>query len=375
MSAPRVGINLLWLQPGRAGGAERYAIGLVRALADEAAAEVAITIFASQSFAEAYPDLRERVPTVVAPLDGRARPVRVAMESTWLAQTTARHDVRLVHHLNDVIPWIRTRPSALTIHDLRSIAGNAVLDGAQAAYLRAAVPRSVRAARVVMTPTEFVRREVIDRFSIDPARVAVVSAPAPRAAPTAATGTSALEPDGPSFVYPAITNRHKNHLVLLEAFAKVSAGRPEFRLVLTGTPGNAEAEVGAAIARLGLQDRVVRAGRLADPAFERLLAGAVALVYPSLFEGFGLPITEAMAVGCPVIASAATALPEVVGDAGILVDPRDVDGWAAAMLRLLDDDELRGRLIAAGRARVAPLTAADTARRLVTAYRTALDPD
>jgi glycosyltransferase involved in cell wall biosynthesis len=370
MSGPRVGINLLWLQPGRAGGAERYAIGLVRALADEVAAEVQITIFANRRFAGAYPDLRERVPTVVAPLDGRARPARIAMESTWLAWATARRDVRLVHHLNDVIPWIRTRPSVLTIHDLRSMAGTAVLDGAQAAYLRAAVPRSVRAARVVMTPTEFVRREVIDRFSIDPARVAVVNAPVPRPNPTAAT---AFEPDGPYFIYPAITNRHKNHLVLLEAFAKASAGRPEVRLVLTGTPGNADAEVGAAIERLGLQERVVRAGRLADPAFDRMLADAVALVYPSLYEGFGLPITEAMAVGCPVIASAATALPEVVGDAGILVDPRDVDAWAVAMLRLLDDDELRARSIAAGKARVAPLTAAETARRLVAAYRVALD--
>jgi alpha-1,3-rhamnosyl/mannosyltransferase len=118
---------------------------------------------------------------------------------------------------------------------------------------------------------------------------------------------------------------------------------------------------------------VIRAGRLADPAFDRLLADAVGLVYPSTYEGFGLPITEAMAAGCPVIASTATALPEVVGDAGIVVDPRDRDGWADAMLRLLDDDELRRRLIAAGKERVTSMTPASTARRLVEAYRRALE--
>jgi glycosyltransferase involved in cell wall biosynthesis len=151
------------------------------------------------------------------------------------------------------------------------------------------------------------------------------------------------------------------------------AGRPDLRLVLTGTPGNADAEVGDAIRRLGLEGRVIRAGRLADPAFDRLLAGAVALVYPSTYEGFGLPLTEAMAVGCPVVASATTALPEVVGEAGILVDPDDVDGWTDAMLRVLDDEPLRERLIAAGRERVRPLTPVATARRLVAAYRLALE--
>jgi glycosyltransferase involved in cell wall biosynthesis len=370
MSGPRVGLNLLWLQPGRGGGAERYALGLVRALADEAAADVEMTIFCNRRFAGAYPDVRERVATVIAPLDGRSRSARIALESTWLARETARLDLDLVHHLNDVIPWIHPRPSVLTIHDLRSMAGGAVLGRGQAAYLRMAVPRSVRASRIVMTPTEFVRREVIDRFSVDPARVAVVSAPVPRMAPSA---TTALEPDGPYFLYPAITNRHKNHRTLLDAFAKVVADRPDVRLILTGTPGNADRDVGDEIRRLGLEGQVVRAGRLADPAFDRLLADAVALVYPSTYEGFGLPLMEAMALGCPVVASATTALPEVVGDAGMLIDPHDVDGWTEAMIRLLDDEGLRDRAIAAGKARVASRTPAETARRLVEAYRQALE--
>jgi glycosyltransferase involved in cell wall biosynthesis len=368
MNELRVGITLLWLRPGDAGGAERYAIGLVRALVDEAG-DVAATMFCTDRVLRAHPDLGGRVPAAVAPIGGGTRPGRIALESTWLAREAAHRDLHLVHHLNDVVPWVHPTPSVLTVHDLRSMEGAAVLGRAQAAYLRVAVPRSVRSARVVMTPTEFVRRAVIDRFAIDPERVAVVSAPLPRMDPATET---ALEPDGPYFLYPAITNRHKNHRTLLEAFAKVAAERPEVRLVLTGTPGNAEAEVTGAIARLDLRPRVIRGGRLADPAFERLLADAAALVYPSTYEGFGLPIVEAMAAGCPVIAAAATALPEVVGDAGVLVRPDDRDGWAAAMLRMLDDATLRTRLIDAGHDRVRAFTPAETTRRATAAYRQAL---
>jgi alpha-1,3-rhamnosyl/mannosyltransferase len=111
-----------------------------------------------------------------------------------------------------------------------------------------------------------------------------------------------------------------------------------------------------------------------DRDLDRLLAGAVGLVYPSRFEGYGLPLAEAMALGCPVIASSATALPEVVGDAGLVIGPDDVAGWTAAMLRLLDDETLRSRLVAAGRERVRSLSPGESARRLVAAYRLALEP-
>jgi len=178
---------------------------------------------------------------------------------------------------------------------------------------------------------------------------------------------------GRYFVYPAATHRHKNHAVLLEAFAGVAGDDPDVRLVLTAVPGNGETEVETSIRRLGLGDRVRRLGRISDGDLDRLLAGAVGLVYPSRYEGYGLPLTEAMAVGCPVIASSATALPEVVGDAGLLVDPDDVAGWTDAMLRLLDDGTLRARLIAAGRERTRDLTPNETARRLVAAYRLAID--
>lgn len=370
----RVGVNLLWLLPGAAGGAERYAVRLLRALTDEASDDVDVTILCNRRFPPAHADLTARAATSVAPIDGGSRAVRIAAESTWLAREASRRDLHLIHHPNDVLPWFRTRPSALTIHDLRSMAGDEVLGRPHAAYLRARVPSSARAAAVVMTPSEYVRQQVLRRFRLDPARVIVVSAPVfPGDAPDT-NGSGPPPVPGRYFVYPAVTDRHKNHPILIEAFARVAATDPDVRLVLTAVPGNAEPEVEASIRRLDLGDRVRRMGMVTDRDLERLLAGAAGLVYPSRFEGYGLPLAEAMALGCPVIASSATALPEVVGDAGLVIDPDDVAGWAAAMLRLLDDETLRSRLVAAGRERVRSLSPAESARRLVAAYRLALEP-
>ena len=106
---------------------------------------------------------------------------------------------------------------------------------------------------------------------------------------------------------------------------------------------------------------------------EALFHRAVAMVYPSTYEGFGLPLAEAMAVGCPIIASDRSALPEVLGEAGILLEPDDVDGWAEAMRRLLDDEDLRADLIAGGRERARTLSPEEAARRQVAAYRLALE--
>jgi len=364
----RVGMNLLWLVPGEAGGAERYATRLLGALAVEPDDDVEITILCTRRFPPAYPELVERFATAVAPLDGRSRVARIAFESSWLPREARRRRLDVIHHMNDVLPWVGSRPAALTIHDLRSMAGTEVLGRTHAAYLRARIPTSVRRAAVIMTPTAYVREQILDILDGDPARTLVVSAPLFRDASEDAGRAS--PPDG-SFVYPAKTTRHKNHTTLLEAFAKLVAAEPDVRLVLPGPVGDAETGVAATIRRLGLTDRVRRAGRVPDAELDRLLGSAVALVYPSRFEGYGLPVAEAMSIGCPVIAADATALPEVVGDAGLLIDPDDVDAWTNAMSALLHDDALRTDLARAGRERVGELTPAAAARRLREAYRIA----
>lgn len=376
MSKPRIGINLLWLLPDAAGGAEEYAIRLLRALEEVAGETLDITLMCNRRFPAAYAELARRSRISVAPIDGGSRAGRIAAESTWLPREAAKSRLHLVHHLNNVVPWVRNRPSVLTIHDLRPLVLPETLGRAHGAYLRARLRPSVRHASVITTPSAFVRETVIDLLGADPDRVRVVSAPlfvadAVKSGPSAeSAGASA---DGRHFLYPAITDPHKNHRTLLEAFAKVVAVRDDTHLVLTGATGPAEGAVTRAIEELGLTGNVRRPGRVPPEELDALFREAVALVYPSTYEGFGLPLAEAMAMGCPVIASNRTALPEVVGDAGILLDPDDVDGWAEAMLRLLADESLRRGLTAAGEERARSLTPEEAARRQVEVYRLALE--
>jgi glycosyltransferase involved in cell wall biosynthesis len=152
----------------------------------------------------------------------------------------------------------------------------------------------------------------------------------------------------------------------------VAASSRGVRLVLTGGRGRGDADVTAVIARLGVGDAVLRLGHVPRPRLDGLIARAIALVYPSRYEGFGLPLAEAMGAGCPVIASDLPVIREVVGDAGLLVSVGDVSAWADAMLRVLDDQALRQRLVAAGRERAHRYSPAETSRTMAVAYRLAL---
>jgi alpha-1,3-rhamnosyl/mannosyltransferase len=366
----RVGANLLWLLPEEAGGAEEYAVRVLRAFG-EATHDVDVTILCNKRFPPAHPDLASRFPTSVAPIDGRSRLARIVTESTWLMREASHRKLDVVHHVNNVIPWLRNRPSVLTIHDLRPIALPETLGRAHGAYLRMRLGSSVRGTSVITTPSAFVREIVIELLGADPSRVFVVSAPVFLTAEPAGTDPVGGGVDGPFFLYPAITNPHKNHLTLLEAFARVVADRPDVVLVLTGAAGPAEPDVAASLSRLRLGGRVRRLGRVPAARLKALLREAVGLVYPSRYEGFGLPLAEAMAVGCPVIASNTTSLPEVMGEAGVKVEPGDASGWADAMRRLLDDESFRAGLIGAGYRRVEAFTPAETVRRLIAAYRLA----
>jgi len=369
VTKPRIGINLMWLVPGAAGGAEEYATRILRALDDLARDVVDLTLLCNRTFPEAHPELAERFRTAIAPIGGGSRAARIVAESTWLLREAARARLHLVHHLNNVVPWLRNRPSLLTIHDLRPIELPETLGRAHGAYLRARFGPSVRQASVITTPSAFVRDTVIELLGADPDRVHVVSAPlfAP------ARGSARSSTGGRSFLYPAITNPHKNHRTLLVAFAKVVAARDDAVLVLTGAAGTADEAVTSVIEELGLTRNVRRPGRVSPEELEASFRESAALVYPSTYEGFGLPLVEAMALGCPVIASDRTALPEVLGGAGILVPPDDVDGWAEAMLRLLDDGTLGTELSAAGRERARSFSPEEAARRQIAAYRLALE--
>ena len=159
-----------------------------------------------------------------------------------------------------------------------------------------------------------------------------------------------------------VSNRrpHKNEERALAAFARARID-PSIRLLLTGLPTNT---LQAFIAHLGLTERVDFLGRVEDTQLPAVYRGALGLLFPSFYEGFGLPVIEAMASGVPVLTSTVTALPEVAGDAALLVDPYDVDAIASGIERLLTDEDLRTRLRVAGLKRAAMFRWDDVAARV-----------
>jgi alpha-1,3-rhamnosyl/mannosyltransferase len=368
-----VACNLLWLVPGAVGGTETVAVGMLRQLADDRPDDIDLTLFGLDAFARAYPELDAAYPTRLVPLDGRLKALRVLAENTWMVRRAAE-GFDLVHHLGGTVPLVGSTPAVLTLHDLQPFDLPANFSAAKRLYLQRSIPRSVRRARLVMVPSEFVRRGVIDRFGVDPERVAI----APWGMEPPSTEVSVGEVQARYrlprrwFAYPAFTWWHKDHSVLVQAFAQVAARQHDVVLVLTGGAGPAEEQVVERISRLGLHDRVRRTGLIPRRDVLAIMRGAVAVTFPSRYEGFGLPALEAMQVGTPLLAADATALPDLVGDAARLVRPGDAAAWAEAMAAMLEagDDERRA-MIAAGRVRAAGYTWAATAAATVAAYRTA----
>jgi alpha-1,3-rhamnosyl/mannosyltransferase len=375
----RVGVNLLWLVPGVVGGSEEYTTRLLRALADDGPADLHLTLFALAPFAEAHPDLVATYPTVTTRLDGRRRAERVAAEATWLAREAQRRQVQLLHHAGGVIapgPAIARIPAALTVHDLQPLVRPENFSPAKRRWIATMLPRSARRARAVFTPSAPTSADVVARLGLDRALVHTVPhgvEPPVAVAPAQLAEVRARYGLGEQVIlYPAITYPHKDHVTLVRAFARLARTRPDLTLVLAGGAGPSEAEVVAAIRASGVGHQVRRTGRVPWADLHALYAAATVVAVPSTFEGFGAPALEAMVAGVPVVVSDATALPWVVGDAGLKVRPGDVAHWAAELARVLDQPAVHRTLAAAGRVQATRFTWARAAEALGAGYRAAL---
>ena len=263
-------------------------------------------------------------------------------------------------------------PVALMVQDLSFEHHPELYPPAARARLRALVPHQARRAAAVLTVSDHARHDLLVTYGLDPARVHhvpnVVAEP-PLVDPADAVATrralSARGVRGPYVLYLGNLHPRKNVPSAIRAFTAARAADPalaDHRLVVAGARWwGAGEEAAAAEAPAGT---VISLGPVSELEKEVLLGDARALVYVSLFEGFGLPPLEAMARGLPVVASRATSLPEVCGDAAVLVDPHDVDAIAAGLGRLLVDDDLRSRCTSRGRARAAAYSPTRTGRAL-----------
>lgn len=385
----RVLVNLTWLVPGTVGGSEESTTDAIRALLEHQP-EVEPILAVLSGFAAAHPDLAESCRCEVLDSSGSNKVARVAAEQTWLARRTHEVAPEVVHHAGGVMPLRHPGRTVLTIHDLQPLDMSENFSFAKRNYIRAMVGRSARSADVVAVPSHFTASRVADRLGVQRERLtvvpwSVVSLDAPAPAPVGGPVAEPSETSGPLFVYPAITYPHKNHLVLLEAFARFSAEEPTARLVLAGGTGQWEERVQRRLRSADLSGRVERPGRVSRSEMERLYRRATAVLVPSRYEGFGLPALEAMSRGVPLVVADAGSLPEVVrggrtaADGGSLcvpvapIDPDDVAAWAGAMATVarLSPSE-RERVSASEVAAARSFTPERTAAALVDAYRRAV---
>jgi glycosyltransferase involved in cell wall biosynthesis len=320
----RVGISLLTLVPGVVGGSETYARELARALAS--VGELAYCAFVPPIAPDAADGLPARVVAeyragttstqrILAMSRAAAAPGRI-MRRFGAERLDAIH-----FPLSVMLPRVDRPPAATTIHDLQHELYPRFFPRTELAYRRLVYGWTVRRSRILIAISEHARDTLIDRYGLDPDRVRAIHLGLDHDRFRPDKG----RPREPFLLYPANRWPHKNHARLFEAFALVRRERPELRLVLTGTGHDA----------LRLPAGVESRGRVPDDALVDLYRTAAALVFPSLYEGFGLPPLEAMACGCPVAASNATSLPEVCGDAAVLFDPTSADAMAGAIVRVL----------------------------------------
>jgi alpha-1,3-rhamnosyl/mannosyltransferase len=366
----RVGVNLLWCVPGEVGGSEQYLVRQLVGLSDLDTCFVP-TIYCVPTFIDAHPELAEKCEMVAANISGRDRTRRVFAEHTWLARRTGRCD--LVHHGGGTAPSGGGRPIVLTIHDLQYESLPEYISPLKLRYLRTMMPRSVARADVVAVPTEYVKSTVLDRFELEADRVMVVPHGVEPSFGDGRRTDADLRADyglGPGrvLVLPAVTHPHKGHEFLLDVMA-THWHDPDLKLVLIGGKGAADDDVNRAITRLGLEDRVVRAGRVSDDDRDGLIGLADALVFPTEYEGFGAPVVEAMALGTPVVCSDQAAVKEVVGDAGLVLELAP-EAWADALDTV---DRERASMTSIGLERATSFTAAASGAGLAAAYRRALD--
>ena len=265
----------------------------------------------------------------------------------------------VVAHFQHVIaPAVRAR-SVVTIHDL-SFERHPELMGPRDRFVfRTMVPRSVRRADRVLAVSERTKRDLIERYAVPEERVVVTP-----------NGVDPIfRPDGarrngpPYALFVGTLQPRKDPLTAIDALGLLDA---DLRLVLAGPDKGSYDDATRAAARLGLERRVEFAGHVAKDELAALYRGAACLVFPSRYEGFGLPVLEAMASGTPVVATTAGALPEVAGGAAILVDERSPVQLAGGIERALADRE---RLAAAGLERARRFSWAQTARRTLEVYR------
>lgn len=347
-----LGIDASRAARARRTGTETYALELICALARRAdPAAVRLRLYTPHAPQHNRWPAGPHVDTRVIPLPRLWTHLRLSAE-------LLRRPPDVLFVPAHVLPLLCPVPAVVTVHDVGYRHFPAAHRPFDRRYLEWTTRRHTRVARRIIADSQATKADLVEIYGANPARIHVVylgrdESLAPVTEPAAlAAARQKYGIGGAYLLYVGTLHPRKNLVRLVEAFARTVPALPAevagLQLVIAGQKGWLFDEIFARVAALGLEERVLFPGFVADADKPALLSGALAYVFPSLYEGFGLPVLEAMACGTPVLTSATSSLPEVAGNAAWLVNPTDTDDIAAGLVKLATSAEVRRRLVTAG---------------------------
>jgi glycosyltransferase involved in cell wall biosynthesis len=371
----RIGLNLLHALP-EIGGGWNYMNSLINALGREDRTNEYVAFVTDQSavLVPSAPNFQRRM----IPLRSRTRALRVVFENTALQALIWREGVDCLHWFANVDGVLNAAPAVVTIYDLQPFLDHVQLSTIKRSYLRWRLRSAARHAPMLLPMSQATASDLQARLGADPQRMTVIPPVlepefTPPAEPVIDRCRQRYRLPAQFWLYVAHMHPHKNHARLLEAYQTLKRDVPDtWPLVLRGDPQPGGPDVMAAVSRLELTADVILLPRLSPGDLPTVYAAAAALVFPSVYEGAGLPVLEAQACGCPVIASDIPPVREFAGEAADYFNPLDVADIRRAMMALTTEPSRRARLRSLGLERAQTVRAQPVVRHLLGAYERAI---
>jgi glycosyltransferase involved in cell wall biosynthesis len=362
MRSLRIGVNALYLIPGGVGGTEIYLRGLLAALAEIDAAN-RYFVFTNR---ETGPDLVPTRPNFTAapqPIRAASRPVRILWEQTALPLAAARLRLDVLLNPGFTAPLFAGCPQVTVFHDLQHVLHPEYFRWFDLPFWRLLLFWSAHVSRTVLASSPATAADLLRHYRLPEGKVRVALLGVD---PVFFELARRRHPE-PFLLAVSTLHPHKNLDGLLRAFAEFRREHPEFRLTVCGLHGFFAGPLHDLRARLGLAEAVDFPGWIPRQLLHDLYARAWAFVYPSLFEGFGIPVLEALAAGVPTACSDIEPIAGIAGEAALRFDPRDPAAMVAALERITGDAALRQRLAEAGPKRAAQFSWRATAEATLAA--------